>query len=287
MWAYPIERVRPTVLQLLLLVGWVSAGAVWAYASPSDVRFIDGLRERRLYRLADSFCQQQLRDPQISLSRRGQLTIQSIRLLAEFAVDSAPAERPPLWRRAREAASDFVRQFPDYGRRPLVEYQDVMTLLARGELARQEAEMGANAESAWAVAKDDFRAAIRQLGVLQKHVTRLKSRAVANSTEDSLSSGELEALSWNIQRQTARAYRNQALCYPAGSDDRVASLAGAVSLLENAIRAMASDHPLIWDMRLELAMCQRMLQDFTAARRSLTGIDQNEVPIDMRFGRAG
>ena len=59
-----------------------------------------------------------------------------------------------------------------------------------------------------------------------------------------MSADELFALQNNVQLQLARASRNQAQCYPEGSDDRISSLVVALEQLEQPLKQLPPDDPL-------------------------------------------
>ena len=64
-----------------------------------------------------------------------------IQIQAEQAASSPPDRREPLWQRAVEVTGRFIEQHPQNPRLLLVQLQSALTLLDRGELARQEAEL--------------------------------------------------------------------------------------------------------------------------------------------------
>ena len=129
----------PSGLALGAVVAWVLAGSAAFDAADDDTRFLEGLRERRLFRLAETFCRQRLADQHLSPVGRTTWTTELIRCCAGQALHAAPEARDPWWRAARETAAEFLRQQPPPPRSELVRAQDALTLVTRGELLRQEA----------------------------------------------------------------------------------------------------------------------------------------------------
>ncbi|MDZ7616672.1 MAG: hypothetical protein U1E05_06690, partial [Patescibacteria group bacterium] len=163
------ERTSRTALLALawaaLTAGLLAACSLAAAADePSaDARFLAGLRQRRLYELAQRYCEDQLGRDDLVASRRAELTIELAQTLADHAAGSDAPARDALWQRAFDAAEQFSRQHPDSPRLPLVRLQGAMTLLARGELARREGQLLAEGESRFEEAREQLRAAIDRL----------------------------------------------------------------------------------------------------------------------------
>ncbi|HRX81204.1 MAG TPA: hypothetical protein P5307_19180, partial [Pirellulaceae bacterium] len=76
-------------------------------ASDEDGRFMAGLRERRLFSLAETYCQARLKVGQIGSTDRAELTVELIRTLAEHAMNSRGSQRDQLWQQARDVATSF------------------------------------------------------------------------------------------------------------------------------------------------------------------------------------
>src|SRR5688572_14607728 len=81
-----------------------------AAAQPPSVqeRFIAGLRQRRLFELAEKHCQTELADQSLSPVERGELTIELVRTLVQHAAFARPEDRAALWQQARTVADDFL-----------------------------------------------------------------------------------------------------------------------------------------------------------------------------------
>ncbi len=87
---------RPLLSALLLLASASLAAA--AGDESTDQRFLAGLRQRGLYRLAETYCSTRLDPdwtPKLSDRRRADLVIELSRCLAERAVNSPPDVRAP------------------------------------------------------------------------------------------------------------------------------------------------------------------------------------------------
>ncbi len=192
-----------TITAGILVLGLLGTG--WTAGQTADDTFLDGLRHRRLFSLAERYCTERLQDKNLDQRDRVGLVIELIRTYAEHATHSPPTDRDARWQRARETAADFLQQQSDNPRRELVQVQDALTALAQGELARMEAEVAARPEQALARARDTIREAARLLEQIEK---QLSQPATAGSSggnqDDALTSNERFALQNHVQFQLVR-----------------------------------------------------------------------------------
>ncbi len=252
---------------------------VSAQEHSADARFLAGLRERRLYELADRYCEDQLGRDDLAPPRRADLTIELSRTLAEYAAGAEPNARDELWRRAFDATERFARDYPDNPRLPLVRLQGALTLLTRGELARQEGQLTAVGEPRFEEAREQLRAAIDRLQRLAVDLEPMRREQSLRPQADGelLSAHQLATLVKRIEYELARARRNQAESYPAESADRVNSLTEAVRLLTPLVR-LDSDDPMCWPSRIDLVSAYRLLSDWATARQILAAIAEQNPP---------
>ncbi len=256
---------------------------VCADESP-DQRFLAGLRQRRLFELAESYCTDRLGDPQLGEPRRAELVTELSLTLADWAVHSAPDEREPLWQRALQVTDQFAQQHTASPQLLVVRLQGALGVLTRGELARQEAQLVVRPERLLEEARNSLSDAIRQLRDLGEKVElELRERNLSTrvaprlATPDRLTARQLESLRDNIRYQLARAYRNQAECYPADSPDRKNALTLAVEALD-PLPKLETEHPLAWPSRIDEIACHRLLADYPTAGRKLQSLLAESPP---------
>src|SRR5947209_16201641 len=99
-------------------------------AESLDARFLNGLRQRQLYPLAEAYCRNRLSRTPNNEAAQAELTVELIRTLGTHAANSKSDERDPLWADARAVAAAFGRQSPPHPRAILVRLQDALTPLA-------------------------------------------------------------------------------------------------------------------------------------------------------------
>ena len=75
---------------LAILLALASAGI-----DPHEERFLEGLRERRLFALAQTHCLQRLSDSSLPEARRAELIVELSRSYTEHALHSTPMAAEP------------------------------------------------------------------------------------------------------------------------------------------------------------------------------------------------
>jgi len=251
----------------------------------TDQQFLAGLRQRGLFQLAETYCLDRLQRPDLPDSQRADLVIELSRCLAEWAVSSPPEVRGPLWQRASQVTRDFAQDHPQDPRLPLVRLQQALGHLARGELARQEAQLAAGQTDLLEQARTHLRVAVGELRELAGEVQgRLREQGLAGPGEPGgLSTHQLASLQKNVQYQFARALSNQGRCYETDSSDRADSLNQAVALLAR-LAGLDPVDPLAWKSRVDLSVCYRLLADYAAARRQIDALRalKPSPPLELR-----
>lgn len=260
---------------------WVAASVIVALvasaacADERDERFLDALRERRLFELAEKYSRDKLASAKLPVAEQAEMTVELVRTLATRALHSPVDERGARWQAARQAANDFFAQSPPNPRAILVRVQGAFTLLAQGELARQENDVDLLTPESREAALVALRECSAQLEAIDKELTReVPLRRRTEPAAGELSADELFSLHQHIRQQFARALRNRALLYPPKSDDRVSLLLEATQLLEGLLQELPTDDPLRARTMLDLAVCERMLGRLAMARERLDSLDR-------------
>jgi len=266
-----------TLLGLFLASGRHSAAQA---ADSLDERFLQGLRDRRLYEIAENYCLDRISAEDLSAARRATLAVELARTYAEHAVQTPRDQREPLWERAHQVATDFKRAFPDSPRRILVRLQDALTYLAQGELSRQEATLAGGHEALLEAARTRLREAVRHLEQTDRQLDELL-RNSSRKREGGLTLTELESLERSVSYQLARAFRNQAQCYPRQSADWTNSLTLALERLEPLAELSVADET-VWRSRIDRAICLRLLGRLREAHAALDKITAAKPPRQVK-----
>ncbi|MBN1853904.1 MAG: tetratricopeptide repeat protein [Pirellulales bacterium] len=248
-------------------------------ASTRDTEFLDGLRARGLYWLAEKQILGQPLAENSTSDARASRTIELAKTYAEWAVASPPGERSMLWEKAHKVTAEFTRSEPNHPKRLLVDLQDALTWLAAGELERLEAT-GVSDSNRFELAKEHLRQAIRGMtDVVEQTKTLLRQVRLSRTepSEDGWSAAELEGLERHVAIELARALQNQALCYPSGSEDHVNALTRALEQLAQPGVAIGQDL-LSWRARLVRIACLRLLGHGDACRQEMQALLETKPP---------
>ena len=185
-----------------------------------------------------------------------------------------------MWRKAAEAIDEFGRKHAQNPRLLLVRMQAALVSLAAAELLRQESEVGSQpAGRAPNRCVLPFVRAILQLKQIDEDIgveLRRRTRA-AGGVAGQLSEAELTSLQTNVHFQLARAFRNQALCYPADSVDRTNAFVQALELV-TPVAAATGDDPLVWPARLDELVCLRLAGKLPEAAKQLAEFEKLQPP---------
>jgi tetratricopeptide (TPR) repeat protein len=266
---------------IALFCGIVCIGSV--RAESLDERFLIGLRERQLYRLAEKLGTDRWRRDDLSDRERADLAIQLSLLYTEHALASPPEARDALWIKAEQVGAVLAQKWPSNPRRQLVDVQTALVALARGRQLREEAAGTTGAATAAAEALDHLQAASRRLreiaASVDEQLTAHRMRPAGNRQLDGLSPDELESLARNISLQLAIVHHEQSLCFARGTADRDDALLQATDGLETLALQSDADR-LVWSARAELATCLRELGKLQPAADRITAWLADQPPAD-------
>lgn len=225
-----MQKDSPFRTIVLAVVLALSTGGLTAAEKSPDQRYLDGLIARRLFVLAESYCQRQLRRDEIEPRQRTERVIDLSRVYAEQALNAPPEQRAEHWRQAHEVLEQARLAVVDPSLRLLLRRQDALVHLARGRQLRQEAAVVADPQPLLDEAKSSLRQAVFGLDELAADVEKvlIERNRGGPLAADALDAAELQALARDVKYQQAETLRNQALTYPEGDRDRLNALTRAV-----------------------------------------------------------
>lgn len=277
--AHPVTNTRRPQ-SLTVLAAWLASlalGSLCAAGEPTDERFLDGLRQRRLYELAEKFCDDRLADAKLDDARRADLTVELVRTLSDHALDAGGEAAAGLWQRATQVVAEFAAQRRQYPRLMLVRLQGALARAAEGESLRL-AQAGGGETEGLAPARDILRKAIADFEQLEREVAaQLSQTGQAGAPERGLNTPELQSLLANLQYQRAQTLLSQAQCYPVGSADRTNALSRAGEALELVARQKTRT-ALVWSAALAELARLRLLGEYSAAERQLEQLAGSQPP---------
>ena len=204
------------------------------------------------------------------------------RAIAKQALAAPADERQKVFAKSQSLLQEWVRLKADDPRVLLVRSQAAIASSLEAELARQDAELTDDAKL-WEVARATVRKAIGEWKLLAADVdAELQRRPrLIRQRPGELTPKELAALGYHCRLQRARMLREQALCYPAVSADRINALSQAIDLL-TPLQSVDGNGGVKWWARVEGLICRRMLGDYPAAKKLLDTTLVDECPNELR-----
>lgn len=230
-----------------------------------EIEFVSALRNRGLYRLSQLQCQQWLESSKLPAEARVRLTIEVSKTHVAHALNSRSPARDQAWASAASVLDNVLSKTTEQPAVVLLQMQKALTSLQQAEWTRREAEVQAQQEADWQPAREQIRAAIKQLKEVQ---ASLQSPRMRNGLEG-LNSARREELLRNSQFQLGRAYRNQAITYQQ-QRDRVNALTQAIAQLQPLATSSVMDD-VAWQSRIDWIQCCRLLGDLNKTQELIGG----------------
>ncbi|MCH2128936.1 MAG: hypothetical protein MK179_07310, partial [Pirellulaceae bacterium] len=240
-----------------------------ANVAERDAQFVEGLRQRRMFTLAESFCRRRLAEPDLTVVHRIQLITELSRCYATQAVHHTGPQRDEYWARAVAVIEDWNPQFEHNPHFLVARAQHALVNLARGEIARQELELQTPGTQDWELARQPLRKAIAELEALQLEATSHLQQSL--SVNQTISKFELESFLANVQHQSSRAHHNRALTYSPDSADRLNDLNLSLEQLQRLVRVSA-DPRIGWKSQLDRMMVLRLLGQLDQAHEAAAAL---------------
>ncbi len=245
-----------------------------------DTTLLDGLRDRRLFDIAEDYCREQLSQPTVDPTGQSTLVVELMKTQTTRAILSNLADRESAWRAIDMTAAEFERTFPDHPRKFLVQIQHALSHLAHSQLLRQELDADMATDSTRVEALEQVNLARSLLGNLQREISgAIPDRNGRTLTEHELTSEQLLNLNNNVRYQLAVCDLNRARLYePSDRLNRIDALNGVSQRLIEVQRSASDGQPLWWKSKLGQIECLRLLGTPTEARALAESLPRREAP---------
>ncbi|MFG0333960.1 MAG: hypothetical protein ACF8TS_11410 [Maioricimonas sp. JB049] len=247
------------------IVGLIMLFPVPARAEDRLEDYFRGLRERRLYSVAETQCLRRLADPEVPLDEQVRLTIELSRTYAGRATTQTGAARDEQWRRARQVIEDFVAEHPRHRLRPWLDLQAASIPADQGALLAWQAGLLQDGNLRQQAATT-LRNALAELATLAE---TLASRDSAGDDER-LPRQERQRLEAELSMRRAQAAVDFASVLQPGTE-RTAALEQARRLVQS-VGGPFVDPRLVWQgrlLRLKIARLQHDQRNFEAGVREI------------------
>lgn len=226
-----------------------------------DQRFLEGLRERQLFELAENYLGRRLADTELSATDQGNLVIELIRLRMAAAVQEDDTQRDAKWKLAVAAGEDFLanRQHP---RELVIRVQTELARLAEGKLLAQQLAAGIPGQNLRNRAVQKISEARRGLEDVVRDVANAIPQAVNSSDADSLGADELRSLQKNVRYQIANCNLQAAKLFPESDvENRTDALLQVIARLDEVANQTNRQMPLWWSIQIDRVEAYRLQGD--------------------------
>ncbi len=237
------------------------------------LRLIDGLRQRRLFDLAEIYCNQCLAGANINNEQLALFTLELIKTQTSRALLASPGDRDQFWQQAHQTATRFSQQYPEHPREILIGLQRGLIYLAQGQLIQQEIEgeliSFAEQEQATENALVQLRAANLVFEELERSITRqIPLQRNRNLQPGELTVEELLQLSQQVRLQLATVNLQRAKWYAADDRlNRVDALNRVLDRLQEIQKGTSPNQPIWWENQTLLVEVYRLLGQINNAEQ--------------------
>ena len=249
--------------------------------------FVAGLRSRQLFSIAESYCIDSLRRPDITVTDQAALTVELMQSRASKALVANPSQRAVAWESVWQTQRDFETNFPRHPKILLVRIQTALSRLAYAASIQQElsAEMTPPPEvdSARETMIDQLRQSRRWFERIEREIQQLIPQKRSKSpSDDEFSVDQLTAMQNNVRLQVAKCNLQTAYGYDANDTTNRASIITDVLQVLTEVQNSASPEQRIWWLaKITQIECQRLIGRNSDALRILNGLPDEEQPLDL------
>ncbi|MBI3462592.1 MAG: tetratricopeptide repeat protein [Planctomycetes bacterium] len=272
------------------------AGALVSYALPIVVSqptsdsgdheqaYLDALRERKLYRLLETYCRRRLDQPDVPAADRARYTVELANILTARAQEQTdPDARAELQRQAAELLGKLLAGNPQHPQATGVRFQMAVLELAEGDRLRQQAQLAPQDNTLIESARARLDSAVKAFRQVEADVTQaLKGRRPNdNVSTDQPSFNQLLAVQNTARFRLAQALLALAQSYPRHSASQTDYASQAKNQFE-AFTQRYSPQEHVVESYLARAECLRLLDDPDEAVKTLKEIEKPETPDKYR-----
>ncbi len=271
------------VLLCLLLTAATTNAQLFGAVQESDQQFIDGLRQRGLFDLADRFCRSRLGRQPLTPDSEATLVMELMRTqMSRAQTISDAGQRAVAWEQSRRVADQFLEERGGHPHALLIRVQQGLSLIAEGSLLAQELVIRPTDNELRELATQRLRTARMLLDDVQRDVARQIPLAPrVKSTDGALIADELRALNNNLKFHIAQCHILRAELSPHDEITRLDSLQVAGENLDEVLRQVDSTNSLWWSVQLARVGAWRMAGQVDRATELFRELEVHQVPATL------
>jgi hypothetical protein len=243
--------------------------------------YFEGLRQRRMFIVAETEAQRRLAQERTTPAQRAELTIELSKTYAAHAMFSTGEQRQELWTRAEQIVGELLRSEPSSSFRGLLQVQRAMVPAQRGAQLRWQSELYPLDEATRTEAAATLRDALDRLRLLPEALRVDLQRAQASRPRDGDQTPQpaparLQRMQREVEFAIATAQLDLARVLPAGSD-RVAALFESENLFDALTRPARPDD-IAWQARVSRLEVLRLRGEHDRLAGQVASLLKSEPP---------
>ena len=248
--------------------------------------YLRGLRERRLFSVAESYCLRELDDPELSAADRVELTVELSRTMADHAAWRSGQEQTELWERALSIVSDELQREPESPRREMLLLQAAAVPAEQAELLAWQTRISPYDAALQSRAVATLQTAVRGLSEVETQLAARQRTArmpsAAERAAGALTPADIRLLSQEARLRMASLSVELGRLLPPGID-RTAALHDAETRLSALLRESLPDQ-FDWEAQLLRVQNTRLRGELDQAESLADAIlrDQPAAPVRTR-----
>lgn len=276
-------RQLTATLRPFVICGWLILcfGGIAAGADEPLAQYFEGLRQRRMFIVAETEAQRRLAQERTTPLQRAELTIELSKTYAAHAMFSTGEQRQELWTRAEQVVGELLRSEPSSPLRGLLQVQRAMVPAARGAQLRWQSELFPLDEATRTDAAATLREALDRLRLLPEALRVDLQRAQASRPRDGDQTAQpaparLQRMQREVEFAIATAQLDLARVLPVGAD-RVAALFEAENLFDALTRPARPDD-IAWQARVNRLEVLRLRGEFDRLAGQVSSLLKSQTP---------
>jgi predicted Zn-dependent protease len=252
-----------------------------ATADEPLAQYFEGLRQRRMFIVAETEAQRRLALEKTTPTQRADLTIELSKTYAAHAMFSTGEQRQELFSQAEQVVGELLTSESSSPFRGLLQVQRAMVPAARGAQLRWQSELFPLDEATRTDAAATLREALDRLQLLPEALRIDLQRAQASRPRDGEQAPQpvparLQRTQREVEFAIATAQLDLARVLPAGAD-RVAALFAAGNLLDALTRPARPDD-IAWQARVSRLEVLRLRGEFDRLAGQVTSLLKSQPP---------
>ncbi len=261
-----------------------SSAAFGQFDEAPELTLLQGLRQRRLFSLAESHAKRLLDSADQASPNFILLETELLKAMTASAFETESPKRKERVKAAIDQATTFAFKNARHPNAVLVDVQRAVTELGFAELLQKEIEAGGNSAAREKIAFQYFRQCDNTLESCAAKIESLIPSRERNRKDGMMDQTALISLQNNVRYLKIKSKMGRGLLYnKTDQKNRIPILSSSKRDLEQLVPALERIADTWWYARLDLLKCNRLIGDFKTAKAIFQQIPIIEAPPEIRL----